>query len=175
MSDVQTVLVAAVAENGVIGRNSDLPFRLRTDQKRFKSMTMGHPILMGRATYESLPRPLSGRPNIVVSGDPEFRPEGCEVYDDLDTALDRAKMLAEGLGKDVVFILGGGQIYAQTIGDADRLEITHVAIEADGDTHFPVIDATVWTASKRETQQAGPQDEADMVFATYVREPQNPA
>ncbi len=171
---IEIVLIAAVAEDGVIGRNGDLPFRLKSDMQRFKALTLGHPVLMGRATYESIGKPLPGRPTIVVSGDPSFRPDGCEVYDDLDTALDRAKMLADGLGKEAVFVLGGGQIYAQTIGEADRLEITHVATTANGDTHFPLIDDRIWTMERRETQQAGPQDEADMMFTTYVRSAQNP-
>lgn len=163
----ELVLIAAVARNGVIGRDNDLPFRLPTDLKHFKALTLGHPVLMGRATYESIGRPLPGRPNLVVSGDPDFRAEGCEVYSDLDTAIDRGKMLADGLGKQALFIIGGGQIYAQTIGEADRLEITHVEMDADGSTAFPVIDSKKWTVTASESVPAGPDDEADMVFTTY--------
>ncbi len=171
MSDL--VLIAAVARNGVIGRDNDLPFRLPTDLKHFKALTLGHPVLMGRATYESIGRPLPGRPNIVVSGDPDFRADGCEVYQDLDTAIDRGKMLADGLGKgsgkSVLFIIGGGQIYAQTIDEADRLEITHVALDADGATRFPTINPAQWSKIVEENVPAGPKDEADMVFTTYRR------
>ncbi|WP_375568345.1 dihydrofolate reductase [Ahrensia marina] len=167
MANIELVLIAAVARNGVIGRDNDLPFRLPTDLKHFKALTLGHPVLMGRATYESIGRPLPGRPNLVVSGDPDFRADGCEVYSDLDTAIERGKMLAEGLGKSALFIIGGGQIYAQTIDEADRLEITHVAMEADGSTAFPIIDREKWSVAATESVPAGPKDEADMVFTTY--------
>jgi dihydrofolate reductase len=163
------VLIAAVARNGVIGRDNDLPFRLPTDLKHFKALTLGHPVLMGRATFESIGRPLPGRPNIIVSGDSDFRAEGCEVYHDLDTAVDRGKMLADGLGKSALFVIGGGQIYMQTIDEADRLEITHVALDADGATRFPTIDPSQWSKTVEENVPAGPKDEADMVFTTYRR------
>ncbi|MEM6712881.1 MAG: dihydrofolate reductase [Pseudomonadota bacterium] len=163
------VLIAAVARNGIIGNKGDLPFQLSSDLKRFKALTMGHPVIMGRTTYESIGRPLPGRPNLVLTGDPNYRADGCEIYHDLDVALERGKMLASGLGKDAVFVLGGAQVYTQAIGDADRLEITHVAMDADGDVSFPVIDPSVWTQAERIEQQAGPKDDADMVFATYQR------
>lgn len=169
----ETVLIAAVAENGVIGKSGDLPFNLRSDLQRFKALTLGHPVLMGRATYESIGRPLPGRPNIVVSGNPDYRADGCEMAPDLDTALDRARMLAEGLGKPAFFVIGGAQIYAQTMDEADRLEITHVQKAVDGPAdslvHFPAIDDAVWTRVSEESHPAGPHDEANMVFATYRR------
>lgn len=167
MSTIETVLIAGVAKNGVIGRANALPFRLRSDMKRFKALTTGHPVIMGRATYQSIGKPLPGRPNIVVSGDPSFKADGCEIYDDLSVALDRGRQLAHGLGKAALFVLGGGQVYAQTIEDADRLEITHVDLEVEGDTHFPAIDEAIWRVSESVDQPAGPNDEADMVFATY--------
>lgn len=167
MDQVETVLIAAVAKNGVIGRANALPFRLRSDMKRFKALTSGHPVIMGRATFESIGKALPGRPNIVVSGDPDFRAQACEIYDDLRVALERGKLLSQGLGKSALFVLGGGQVYAQTIDDADRLEITHVDLDVEGDTHFPTIDESVWQVSESVDQPAGPNDEADMVFATY--------
>lgn len=167
MSDVETVLIAGVAKNGVIGRANALPFKLRSDMKRFKALTIGHPVIMGRTTYQSIGKPLPGRPNIVVSGDPAFKADGCEVYDDLFVALERGRQLSQGLGKTALFVLGGGQVYAQTIDDADRLEITHVDLDVEGDTHFPVIDEAVWQLQESVDQPAGPNDEADMVFATY--------
>lgn len=169
MSAVETVLIAAVAQNGVIGRDNGMPFRLSSDLKRFKALTMGYPVVMGRLTFQSIGRPLPGRPNIVISGDPEFRAEGCEVYADLDTGLDRARMLAEGMGKPAIFVIGGGQIYAQTMDDADRLEITHLAKAVDGDTHFPTIDEAVWEAVERTQLPAGDKDDVDMTFVTYRR------
>lgn len=167
MRDIETVLIAAVARNGVIGQANGLPFKLRSDLKRFKALTTGHPVIMGRATYQSIGKPLPGRPNIVVSGDRDFKAEGCEVYDDLFVALERGKQLAQGLRKTALFVLGGGQVYAQTIDDADRLEITHVNLDVEGDTHFPAIDDALWQVSESVDQPAGPNDEADMVFATY--------
>lgn len=167
MRDVEIVLIAAVAKNGVIGRANELPFRLRSDMKRFKALTTGHPVIMGRATFESIGKALPGRPNIVVSGHRDFKADGCEVYDDLIVALERGQQLSQGLGKSALFVLGGGQVYAQTIDDADRLEITHVDLDAEGDTHFPVIDDAVWQVHESTAQPAGPNDEADMVFTTY--------
>lgn len=169
MGAVETVLIAAVADNGVIGNKGDLAFRLPSDMKRFKALTTGHPVVMGRLTYESIGRPLPGRPTLVVSGDPDYRAEGCEIYDDLVVALDRAHQLAEGLGKDAAFVLGGGQIYAQTIADADRLEITHVDKSAEGDAVFPAIDPTVWVAVADERVTPTEKDEAGMRFTTYRR------
>eukprot|EP00752_Nemacystus_decipiens_P019434 g17490.t1 len=169
MSEIETVLIAGVARNGVIGRANALPFRLRSDLKRFKALTTGHPVIMGRATFESIGKALPGRPNIVVSGDPAFRADGCEVYDDLIVALERGEQLAQGLGKTALFVLGGGQVYAQTIDDADRLEITHVDMDVDGDTVFPAIDEVVWKIRESVDQAAGPHDEADMTFTTYVK------
>ncbi|MEM6383992.1 MAG: dihydrofolate reductase [Pseudomonadota bacterium] len=166
---VEFVQIAAVATNGVIGKNGALPFRLPSDLKRFKALTTGHPVIMGRLTYESIGRALPGRPNIIVSGNPEFRAEGCEVFPDLETALERGRQLAEGLRKDAVFILGGGQVYAQTLADADRLEITHVDAQVDGDTVFPVIDPEIWHKVAEDRPAADPRDEAPMVFATYRR------
>lgn len=167
MSDVDIVLIAAVAKNCVIGRANELPFRLRSDMKRFKALTTSHPVIMGRATYQSIGKALPGRPNIVVSGDRDFKADGCEVYNDLTVALDRGQQLSRGLGKSAVFVLGGGQVYAQTIADADRLEITHVNMDVEGDTRFPEIDETIWQVTESVDQPAGPQDEADMVFTTY--------
>ncbi|MEM1289182.1 MAG: dihydrofolate reductase [Pseudomonadota bacterium] len=166
---IQTVLIAAVARNGVIGRQNDLPFRLKSDLKRFKALTLGHPVLMGRLTYQSIGRPLPGRPNLVVSGDREFSAPGCEVYQDLELSVERAKLLADGLSKKAIFILGGGRIYQQSIGMADRLEITHVQAEPEGDVYFPTIEPDVWKIIAEQAQAAQEGDEADMIFRTYQR------
>lgn len=169
MARPDVALVAAVASNGVIGNKGELPFRLPSDMKRFKALTTGHPVVMGRLTHESIGRPLPGRPNIVVSGDPDYRAEGCEVYDDLTVALERAAQMAGGLGKDAVFVLGGGQIYAQTIDEADRLEITHVDKAADGDVRFPAIDPDRWQVVSDTQAAVCERDEAPMRFVTYRR------
>ncbi len=171
----EIVLIAAVARNGVIGNNNDLPFRLSSDLKHFKALTLGHPVVMGRNTHESIGRALPGRPNLVLSGDPDYRAEGCETYQDLDTALDRAVMLAEGLDKDAVFVIGGGQIYEQAMESADRLEITHVDLEAVGSVHFPTVSDDIWVKTASESVQASPKDDADMEFATYRRATSEPS
>ena len=170
MSDaVKLVLIAAVAKNGVIGRAGGLPFRLKSDMKRFKQTTMGKPVVMGRTTWQSMKRALPGRQNIVVSREPGFEAPGAEVYAALDQALDRARLMAAATGADTVFIIGGGEIYGQTIDEADALDITHVALETDGDTRFPPIDRAKWRLVEQTPKPAGPDDEADMVFARYER------
>src|SRR3954468_20222245 len=135
------VLVAAVAENGVIGRDNGLPWRLSTDMKRFKAITMGKPIVVGRKTWESFPqRPLPGRLNIVVSRDPAYPAEGAETVTSLEEGLKLAEERSRGVeGADQIVIAGGGEIYRQAIGLADRLQITHVLTRVEGDTRFPEI------------------------------------
>jgi dihydrofolate reductase len=150
------VLIAAVARNGVIGADGGMPWHVPADLKRFKRLTMGHPMVMGRKTFESMGL-LPGRRSIVVTRDRSWRADGAEVADSLDTAL---AMAADT--HDLVMVFGGGQIYAQAIDRADRLEITHLDRDASGDTVFPVIDRGLWDVSGRE--------EADGVaFVTYVR------
>lgn len=130
-------IVAAVARNGVIGRDNDLPWRLPEDLRRFKQLTMGGVLVMGRRTYESIGRPLPGRRTIVVSRDPGLRIDGVEVAASLEEALARA-------GDGEVYVVGGGEIYRQAMGLADALEITEVDAEPEGDTFFPEIDPADW-------------------------------
>lgn len=164
-------LVAAVAENGVIGREGGLPWRLSTDMKRFKATTMGKPIVMGRKTWESFPkRPLPGRPNIVVTRNARFRADSADVVRSLDDALVLAGARARcTAGADEVCIIGGGEIYAQAIAMADRLYITHVLARPDGDTRFPPIDPAVWEAVASEDHPAGEKDTHPTRFVTYRR------
>ncbi len=164
---VRVALVAAVAENGVIGTGGDMPWRLSSDLRRFKRLTMGKPVVMGRKTFESIGKPLAGRVNIVVSRQPGFAPGGVLVAADLDAALDLARTQI-GAG-DEMMVIGGGQIYAATIGRADRLYITHVAASPDGDTHFPPIDPAVWRVVSREAVPAGDKDSAATTFVVYER------
>lgn len=152
------VLIAAVARNGVIGADGGMPWHIPADLKRFKRLTMGHPMVMGRKTFESMGR-LPGRRSIVITRDPAWHAPGTEVADSLDTAIARAAD-----GDPLVMVVGGGQIYAQAIARADRLEITHLDLEAPGDTVFPDIDPAVWVVAERE--------EADgYAFVTYDRRP----
>ena len=166
---VAIVLVAAVAENGVIGRDNALPFRQSSDLKRFKALTIGKPVLMGRKTFVSIGKPLPGRTNIVVSRDPGFNPEGVIVVRDLEQALRVACDDAERRGVSEIAAIGGTDIFTQLLPLADRLEITHVHARPEGDTYFPAIDATQWRSVARSDHPAGPQDEAGFSYVTYAR------
>lgn len=134
-------LVAAVGANNVIGRDGDLPWQLPEDLKHFKALTLGHPMVMGRATFESIGRPLPGRTTIVVTRQPDWAADGVDTAPDLDTALARASEL-----DDEIFLVGGGQVYAEALdrGLVDLLCITRVAQAPDGDTYFPSIDWQAW-------------------------------
>jgi dihydrofolate reductase len=161
-------LVAAVARNGVIGGGNKLLWRLPTDMKRFRALTMGKPLIMGRKTYESIGKPLPGRETIVVTRDPTYKIEGAHIVADIDAALALAKSLPTGAQGDII-IAGGGEIYAQTIGRADRLFITEVDLAPEGDVRFPAIDPAVWREAPREKPARGERDDAGFVFVDYVR------
>jgi dihydrofolate reductase len=163
------VLLAAIADNGVIGRGNALPFRQSSDLKRFKSLTMGKPVVMGRKTYISIGKPLPGRTNIVVSRDPSFAPAGVVVARSIDAALDAAGADAQERRAEEIVVIGGTDVFVQTMPLADRMEITHVHMAAEGDTYFPPIDATLWRPAARSDHPAGPRDEAAFSYVTYVR------
>ena len=166
---IAMVLLAAVADNGVIGRDNGLPFRQSSDLKRFKSLTLGKPVLMGRKTYLSIGKPLPGRTNIVVSRNGDFAAPGIVVAGSLNAALTAARGDALRRGVDEVVVFGGTDIFEQSMALADRIEITHVHTHPTGDTHFPPIDADVWREAARSEHPAGPKDEAAFSYATYVR------
>ncbi len=163
------VLVVAVADNGVIGAGGAIPWRLKTDLQRFKTMTLGRPVVMGRKTFISLRRPLPGRTNIVVTRDADFRAAGAVVTTTLADA--RAVATGDALRRFVteIAVIGGAQIYAQWMALTDRLEITEVHARPQGDTFFPAIDQTVWQEVARVRNSAGPDDSADFSFVTYRR------
>jgi dihydrofolate reductase len=164
---IAIVLLAAVADNGVIGRDNALPFRQSSDLKRFKALTMGKPVLMGRKTYISIGKPLPGRTNIVVSRDSGFSPQGVVVARSLEAALAAARDDARRNGVNEIIIIGGTEIFAQTMPLADRLEITHVHSRPAGDTFFPSIDAARWREAARSEHPAGPKDDAAFAYVTY--------
>jgi dihydrofolate reductase len=166
---IAIILFAAVADNGVIGRGNALPFRQSSDLKRFKSLTMGKPVLMGRKTYLSIGKPLPGRTNIVVSRNGDFAAPGIVVAGTLDAALAVARGDALRRGVDEVIVIGGTDIFQQSMALADRIEITHVHTRPAGDTYFPPIDAAYWREAARSEHPAGPKDEAAFSYATYVR------
>jgi dihydrofolate reductase len=167
---MQIVLVAAVAESGVIGRDGGMPWRLKSDMRHFRALTLGKPVVMGRKTYLSLSiKPLPGRTNIVVSRDAAFTLPGAIVAPSLESALDAARGDALRRGADAVMVIGGADIYAQAMPLAQRLEITHVYLKAEGDAVFPPIDPAAWRESARAAHPAGPDDDAPYEVVTYVR------
>ena len=169
MSQAKIVLVVAVAQNGVIGRDGDLPWRLPSDLKRFKQLTLGKPVVMGRKTWDSIGRPLPGRPNIVVTRDASFAAPGATVVSSLDEGLAVAQREAEALGVDEVCVIGGGQIYAQVFDRADILHVTRVEADVAGDTRFPAIDPAVFERVADEPIPQGEKDSHAMHFATWRR------
>jgi len=167
---MEIVLIAAVAENGVIGADNTIPWRLKSDMQRFKALTIGRPIVMGRKTYDSFPRrPLPGRTNIVVTRDRTYRAPGAVVTSSLDNA--RAIARGDALRRNVreIAIIGGAEIYAEFLATADRLEITEVHIRPEGDTHFPPIDPALWQEVAREDHAGGTSDSAAFSYVTYRR------
>ena len=162
-------LIAAVARNGVIGADNDMPWRLPTDLKHFKAKTLGKPMIMGRKTFQSLPGLLPGRPHIVITRDAGFHAEGAETAVSLDAALERAVPLAKEASVEEIAVIGGGQIYGLAMARAERLEITEVQAEPDGDTRFPEIDPLVWREVARERVPKSERDSAAVEFVTYER------
>jgi dihydrofolate reductase len=167
--EVGLVLVAAVAENGVIGRDGGLPWRLPSDLRRFRALTLGHPVVMGRKTYDSIGKPLPGRTNIVMTRDTRFAARGVVAAPNLEAAL----MVARGdaLRRSVrrIMIIGGGELYGETIGRACRLEITRVQARPTGDSIFPAIDPAQWREAGRCEYPAGPDDDAPFTALAYER------
>ncbi|QDW40223.1 dihydrofolate reductase [Bradyrhizobium sp. KBS0727] len=164
-----TVLIVAVAENGVIGANGAMPWRLKSDLQRFKALTFGRPVVMGRKTFVSIGRPLPGRTNIVVTRDPEFRAAGVVVTSTPADAMAIATGDALRRFATDIAIIGGAEIYAQSIDRADRLEITEVHARPEGDTRFATIDAADWEEVARQRNPAGPDDSADFSYVTFRR------
>jgi len=156
-------LIAALAENRVIGRDNQLPWRISADLKHFKALTMGKPIVMGRKTWESIGRPLPGRENIVVTRDTAYQAEGCQVVHSIKRALDVAG------GVDEIMIIGGAGLYQQTLERADRLYLTRVRAEVEGDTWFPEIDPQQWREVACESHPADESNEHDYDFVILER------
>ena len=166
---MEIVLVVAIAENGVIGAGGAMPWRLRSDLQRFKALTVGRPVVMGRKTFVSIGRPLPGRTNIVVTRDADYRAAGAVVTTSFADA--RAVALGDALRRFAteIAIIGGAEIYARWMERADRLEITEVHARPEGDTRFAAIDAKVWEEVARVRNPAGEGDSADFSYVTYRR------
>jgi dihydrofolate reductase len=166
---MDVILIAAVAENGVIGRGNALPWRLKSDMQHFRTLTMGKPVVMGRKTYLSIARPLQGRTTIVVSRDRAFAAPGIVVAPSFDAALAAARGDALRRNVDAIVVAGGAEIYAQALPLATHLAITHVHLSAEGDARFPAIDPNVWHESARTEPPRTAEDEAAFAFVTYER------
>lgn len=151
-------LIAAVASNGVIGRDNDLVWRDRDDLARFKRLTLGHTLVMGRKTYDSIGRPLPGRTTIVVTRQPTWSAEGVTTAHSLEEAL----KLASSSATDQIFIAGGAEIYRQSLPYADHLELTHIHQALEGDTYFPPLDPAAWKITAEEPGEG-------CTWTTYTR------
>jgi dihydrofolate reductase len=165
----EIVLIAAVADNGVIGADNTIPWRLKSDMQRLRAITMNKPVVMGRKTFASLKRALPGRTNIVVTRNPDFRAAGAIVTTSFETARAIAHADALRRSADAIAVLGGAEIYAQFLGVADRLDITEVHASPEGETRFPAIDKSAWQEVARVRHAAGPDDAAAFSYVTYRR------
>ena len=166
---MEVVLIAAVADNGVIGSHGEIPWRLKSDMQRFKALTSGKPVVMGRKTFASIGKPLPARTNIVVTRDAGFRAPGVVVATSFADA--RAIAIGDALRRSAaeIAVIGGAEIYAQWMECADRLEITEVHARPQGDTYFSAIDPAAWQEVARVRNPAGTTDSADFSYVTYRR------
>ena len=164
--DPEFVLVAAVAKNGVIGADEDMPWHYPADLRRFKRLTAGHPVIVGRTTYESIVSriggPLPDRVNVVVTTRDLELPDGAVVANDVAEAVEHARSAAADLGVDAVHVIGGATVYAAFLDRADRMEITEIPESPAGDTRFPEWEPEAWTETNRKV-------EGDLAFVTYER------
>ena len=160
-------IIVAAADNGVIGHNNALPWHLSEDLQHFKRLTLGKPILMGRKTFESIGRPLPGRTNIVISTNPDYQPDGVRVVGSLPDALALAESIALIDGAEELMVIGGAQIYAEALPRAQRLYLTRVHAEVEGDAFLPTIDWSQWREIARERHAAVPPNPYDYSFVVY--------
>lgn len=157
-------LIVAIARNGVIGRQGGLAWHLPADLRHFRQITTGHPIIMGRKTYESIGRPLPGRQNIIVTRDVTFKAEGCQIVHSLDEALQFVNHASE------VFIIGGANLYAQTLALAHKLHVTHIDATIEGDVYFPEMDWNQWRQTMQELHAADDKNAYNYAFTVYERQ-----
>ena len=162
-------IVVAVADNGVIGRDNRLIWRLRSDLRRFRDLTWGKPMIMGRKTYQSIGKPLPGRETVVVTRDRCFSEAGVHVAHDVDAAIAVANELGETLGASEISVVGGSEIYRAALPRVERLYLTLVHAEPDGDTVFPDLDRAAFRETRREDRPKGPDDEHPFTFLDLVR------
>jgi len=166
---VKIVLVAAVADNGVIGAGGGMPWRLRSDLAHFRQVTLNKPVIMGRKTFESIGKPLKDRTNIVITRDAGRSAPGVIFVPSFDDALAVARTDAEKRGTDEIMVIGGSDVFRAAMPLADRLDVTHVHASPAGDVYFPPIDPTVWREASRREHAAGEHDSAGFTVAAYLR------
>lgn len=164
---MKIAMIVAMDQQGLIGRDNGLPWRISADLQYFRRTTMGKPIVMGRNTHESIGRPLPGRQNIVVTNQPGYQAEGCDVVHSIDEALDLCRQQEE------VMIMGGASLYQQVLPMADKLYLTRVHVTLNGDTWFPDWSAEDWELISREDHQADDKNEYDYTFMQYQRRPRS--
>jgi dihydrofolate reductase len=157
------ILIAAIAENNALGKNNDLLWHLPKDFKRFKEITSGHHIVMGRKTFESFPKPLPNRTHVIITRQKDYNYEGCIVVDDLEKAI------AVCPKNETVFVIGGGEIYSQSIHLADQLDITRVHHSFEADVYFPEIDSKIWELTSEIFNSKDEKHLYDYTFQTFVR------
>jgi dihydrofolate reductase len=162
---MSVTLIAALARNRVIGKDGDLPWRLPADMKHFKKTTIGHPLIMGRRTFESFGRPLPDRTNIVVTRNRSYRPEGAVVVASLDAAMRVARQEDEE-----IFIGGGEEVFRHFLPTADRMILTWIDGEFEGDTFFPEFDESAWRVVSREEHEPDEKNRWGYAFVVYERE-----
>ena len=161
-TETEIIFIAAMAKNRTIGLDNTLPWRLKADLAHFKRTTTGHPILMGRKTWESLGRPLPGRRNLVLTRNPQFAAEGAEVFTHPQEAI-------AAVDAGTVFVIGGAQLYTQMLDRADRLVLTEINADVEGDAHFPHFSKEDFVEVSRETHRADDDNEFDYDFVEYRR------
>jgi dihydrofolate reductase len=166
---MKLAFVVAVAKNGVIGRGGGLPWRLPSDLKHFKKLTMGKPILMGRRTWDSVGRPLPGRETIVITRDLNFSADGAHVAHSIDAGLALAQEQAKRMGADTIMIVGGSDLFAALLDRADIIHLNEVDLEPEGDVLFPPLDPARWVEVACEAPPRAANDEANVRFLTYAR------
>lgn len=166
---IRIAIIAGVAENGVIGSDQTIPWRIPSDMAFFKRTTLGKPIIMGRKQYETVGKPLPGRTNIVITRQQDYRPDGVLVFGSIDAALGKAREIGESDGVDEIMIIGGGELYAQLMDRADRLYISHVDLAPDGEVRFPEIKPEEWAIVDLPEVEPSPKDEASYRVKVYER------
>jgi dihydrofolate reductase len=166
---VRLAIMVARAANGVIGRNNGLPWHLPEDLRYFKRTTLGKPVIMGRKTFESIGRPLPGRPNIVISRRTDWSVAGVTVVASLEAALGRAQALAAASGAQELMVIGGAQVYAAALPLASRLYVTEVHSVVAGDTRFPPVNPLDWREISREEHAATADNPYPYAFVVYDR------